>query len=174
MGFLREKSWSPYAAGAGIGALQVAAMATTKRPLGVSSAFEDAAALTARAVAPEAMDVAAYERARGEAPKIGWTAALVVGVLLGSAASARLSGDRQPPRVPEMWRRHVGSSVRGRQAAALAGGALMMFGARMGGGCTTGHGISGSMQFAASSWLFTPIMFGAAAIVTRALYGRKP
>jgi uncharacterized membrane protein YedE/YeeE len=173
MSLLREKSWSPYAVGAGIGLLEIAAILTARRPLGITSAFEDAAALAARAVAPEVMDIAAYERARGQAPRIGWETTLVAGVLAGSAISARLSGTRRPPRVPELWRRRVGGSILARRAAALAGGALMMFGARMAMGCTTGHGISGNMQFAASSWLFTPIMFGTAAAVARALFGRE-
>lgn len=173
MGFLREKSWSPYAVGAGIGLLEIAAIVTARKPLGITSAFEDAAALTARAVAPEATDIAAYERARGEAPRIGWETTLVAGVLLGSAMSARLSGARRPPPVPALWRDHMGGSGLVRHAAALAGGALMMFGARMAMGCTTGHGISGNMQFAASSWLFTPIAFGTAAAVARALFGRE-
>ena len=36
---------------------------------------------------------------------------------------------------------------------ALVGGALMAFGARMAGGCTSGHGISGTLQLAVSSWI---------------------
>lgn len=174
MGILREKSWSPYAVGAGIGLLELAAMVTAKKPLGITSAFEDAVALAAGRVAPKAMDIAAYERARGEAPRIGWETTLVTGVLLGAAMSARLSRAPRPPQVPALWRRHLGGSMLARHAAALASGALMMFGARMAMGCTTGHGISGNMQFAASSALFTPIMFGTAAAVARALFGREP
>jgi uncharacterized membrane protein YedE/YeeE len=173
MGFLRENSWSPYAVGAGIGLLEIAAIITARKPLGITSAFEDAVALAARAVAPDAMNIAAYERARGEAPRIGWETTLVTGVLVGSATSARLSGARSRTRMPELWRRHVGGSTLGRQAAALTGGALMMFGARMAMGCTTGHGISGNMQFAASSSLFTAIMFGTAGAVARAVFGRE-
>ena len=172
MEFLREKSWSPYAVGAGIGLLEIAAVLTARKPLGITSAFEDAVALTARAVAPDALNVAAYERARGGAPRVGWETTLVTGVLAGSAISARLSGARSPARMPALWRRHVGGSIRRRQAAALTGGALMMFGARLAMGCTTGHGISGNMQFAASSALFTVIMFGTAGAVARALFGR--
>ena len=36
---------------------------------------------------------------------------------------------------------------------ALAGGFLMGFGSRWAGGCTSGHGISGTLQMAVSSWL---------------------
>ena len=44
-----------------------------------------------------------------------------------------------------------------------------MFGARMAKGCTSGHGISGTSQLAASSWLFVPIFMlsGIAVFVLR-------
>ncbi len=40
-----------------------------------------------------------------------------------------------------------------RWLVALAGGLLMGFGARWAGGCTSGHGISGTMQLAVSGWV---------------------
>jgi hypothetical protein len=46
----------------------------------------------------------------------------------------------------------------------------MMFGARMAKGCTSGHGISGVMQMAGSSWLFSPVMAATAALASRALF----
>ena len=49
----------------------------------------------------------------------------------------------------------------------MAGGALLMFGARMADGCTSGHGLSGTAQGAASSWLFTPLMFGVGSLLAR-------
>ena len=37
-----------------------------------------------------------------------------------------------------------------------------MYGARLAGGCASGHGISGTLQLALSSWVFTVLMFGTA------------
>ena len=159
MGVLRKTSWSPYAVGAGIGALETVAMATAHEPLGITSPFEEAARAT---VDP-----------RGEEASVDWEWALVLGVLAGSALSRRLSGDEAPRVVPPTWERDVGSSPAVRIAAAAAGGALMMFGARMARGCTSGHGISGSMQFAASSWLFNPVMFASAAATAKALFRKR-
>jgi uncharacterized protein len=167
----RRASWGPYAVGAGIGLLETVAMATAKRPLGITSVFEQGAARVNRAIDPAS--ARRYHEAGGEEPKVGWETALVAGVLAGSALSASLSGDRRPRRVPALWRQHVGPSRAGRYLASVAGGALMMFGARMAKGCTSGHGISGSMQFAASSWAFNPIMFASGAAVARALFGRS-
>ena len=52
-----QYSRSPYAVGAGLGVLSAFAFATAKRGLGVTTAFESAAALTERAVAPRATHV---------------------------------------------------------------------------------------------------------------------
>ena len=41
----------------------------------------------------------------------------------------------------------------GRLISALLGGFLLGFGSRFASGCTSGHGISGTMQLAISSWL---------------------
>jgi uncharacterized membrane protein YedE/YeeE len=146
-------------------------MLTAKKPLGITTAFEKTAALAARKIGPESRDINHYEREEGE-PKVGWETALVAGVVMGSMLSARFSGDETPPAVPEAWRREVGPSRALRYGAAAAGGALMMFGARMAKGCTSGHGISGTMQLSASSWIFTPIIFATGAMVSRVLFGR--
>jgi len=45
------------------------------------------------------------------------------------------------------------------------GGIIMGFGARWAGGCTSGHGISGTLQLAVSSWL-AAICFFAGGILT--------
>ena len=166
------RSWSPYAAGAAIGALDTLAMATAKRPIGITTAFEHTAVLAAERLAPEATKVKRFERARGDEAKIDWEWMLVAGVAAGSALSAALSGDRPHSSMAARWRGRVSESRLARYGAAMAGGALMMFGARMAKGCTSGHGISGTMQLAASSWLFTPVMFASGALVARALYGR--
>ena len=170
---LRKKKWSPYWVGAAIGLLETAAMLTAKRPLGITTAFENTAALMVDKLTPEKSGAVADPEEKEEGPKIDWEAGLVTGVIIGSLVSARLSGDRNPPEVPEAWQKNVSDRPVIRYAAAVGGGALMMFGARMAKGCTSGHGISGTMQFAASSWLFDPVMFASGALVSRALFGRK-
>jgi uncharacterized membrane protein YedE/YeeE len=109
----------------------------------------------------------------GKSPKIGLGWMLVLGVFVGAWLSSWLSGDRTSETVPAMWRERFGGSVPLRLAAAFIAGALMMFGARLADGCTSGHGISGSLQLAVSSWVFTAVFFAAAIITSLALYGRK-
>ena len=60
----------------------------------------------------------------------------------------------------------------GRMMAAFWGGAILLYGARMAGGCTSGHGISGTLQLAVSGWVFFAAMF-AAGIGTAAVLFRK-
>jgi hypothetical protein len=58
-----------------------------------------------------------------------------------------------PLPIPPRWEAAFGADRLIRIAVALLGGILLGFGSRWGGGCTSGHGISGALQLAISSWL---------------------
>jgi hypothetical protein len=75
--------------------------------------------------------------------------------------------------VPSLWAWKFGPSLAKRMAAAFVGGAVMMFGARMAQGCTSGHGISGALQLAVSSWLFVAILFATAVATTFLIFGKE-
>ena len=173
MNLLTRRSWSPYLVGAGIGVLSWFAFATADRPLGITTAFEYTAALATRAASPPVQQSNRYFQEPENSPKIDWEWALVVGVFLGSLLSARLSGDRTRERVPDLWRRRFGPSVAKRFAGAFVGGAIMMFGARLAQGCTSGHGISGALQLAVSSWLFLAMLALSGVLAAFALYGKE-
>ena len=170
------KSWSPYAVGAGIGILSWFAFATANQPLGITTAFETTAAMTEQTVSPEAAQSNALiqkKASEGKAPKIDWEWMLVVGVFIGALLSAKLGDDRADQKVPPLWKWRFGPSVAKRFAAAFFGGALMMFGARMAQGCTSGHGISGALQLAVSSWIFAILLFVGGVATAFALYGKE-
>jgi uncharacterized protein len=170
------KSWSPYVVGAGIGILSWFVFATAHQPLGITTAFENTAAMAEQTVAPAAAEsnpLFDKNAGEGKAPKIDWEWMLVVGVFLGAWLSARLGNDRTDQKVPPLWKWRFGPSVAKRFAAAFLGGALMMFGARMAQGCTSGHGISGALQLALSSWIFVVLLFVGAVATTFALYGKE-
>lgn len=173
---LTMKSWSPYIAGAGIGLLSWFAFATADRPIGVTTAFEYSAALAEKAAVPHVEQTNEYfakKKAEGKPPKIDWEWMLVIGVFVGAMISSSLSGDRGAPVVPPLWRWRFGDSAAKRLAAAFFAGALMMFGARLAQGCTSGHGISGTMQLAVSSWIFIIVAFGIATLTVWAIYGKE-
>lgn len=168
---LRAKSWSPFAVGVGIGLLSWFCFATVGRGLGITTAFEYAAALGISGLLPEALGQNAYFRE--ENPAIDWESMLVVGVFVGSALSSWRSRDRKHATVPGLWRRRFGHSVLLRMSAAFLGGAVMMFGARLARGCTSGHGITGALQLAVSSWIFITLAFVTAALAALLMFGRR-
>jgi hypothetical protein len=173
---LSMRSWPPYAVGVGIGLLSWFAFATADHPLGITTAFEHTAALTAKAVAPGVEQTNGYfaaKAAEGKSPKVGWEWMLVLGVFVGAFLSSKLSGDRSSETAPALWRWRFGGSAAVRLAAAFLAGAVMMFGARLAGGCTSGHGISGNLQLAVSSLVFTVAFFAVATTVAFAVYGRE-
>ncbi len=86
-------------------------------------------------------------------PTIGWDWMLVAGLVAGAFISALSSGSLHVIMVPEVWARAAGESYLPRVIIALAGGILIGFGSRWAGGCTSGHGISGTLQLAVSSWI---------------------
>ena len=96
---------------------------------------------------------------------ISFISSFIIGIVFGAFISAWLSNELQVVWVPSLWAAHFGPSVAGRFFAALAGGFCVGLGARWAGGCTSGHGISGTIQLAVSSWLAV-LCFFAGGIVT--------
>lgn len=158
----RAQSWSPYAVGVGIGILSWFAFATADHGLGITTAFEYTAGMVA----------GGRDYLVSHQPKLDWEWMLVLGVFVGSFASSKLSGDRGHASVPPVWRKRFGGSVPLRMVLAFAGGFVMMLGARLARGCTSGHGITGALQLAVSSWLFITLAFATAVLVALAMYGR--
>jgi hypothetical protein len=170
------KSWPAYAVGAAIGVLSWFAFASVDRPLGVSTSFEHTAALAAQLSMPRLERTHEYfldKRAKEKPPLIDWQWMLVVGIFLGAGLSAWLSNDHPGRQVPELWRRRFGESTAKRYLGAFFGAALMIFGARLAQGCTSGHGISGTLQLSVTSWIFAGTFFTAALITAFVLFGKE-
>ena len=86
----------------------------------------------------------------------GWRLAFIAGLILAPIA-AMLAGYTVPvPTMPASW------------IVVVAAGLLVGFGARLGGGCTSGHGICGIARLSKRSIAATMIFMGAA-VVTVAL-----
>lgn len=170
------KAWSPYGVGALIGVLSWFAFASAQKPIGITTAFEYTSALLSQGVAGSSAPPQVYlaeKQKEGKSPKIDWEWMLVLGVFLGAYLSSKLSGDRTSERVPVLWQARFGPKVGPRYLAAFFGGALMMFGARLAQGCTSGHGISGALQLALSSWIFMPLIFLTGAITAYLIYRKE-
>jgi uncharacterized membrane protein YedE/YeeE len=162
--------WRPYLAGAGIGVLSWAAFAIADNPIGVTTAFSQlAGGLAIPVLGTEYVAQNSYWARYPLA--IDYGTLFLVGLVLGGLVSSLLSRSFRFETVPTVWRERFGGSVAKRFAAAFVGGAIAMYGARLAGGCTSGHGISGGLQLAVSSWLFLAVMF-ATGLVTAAVMFR--
>lgn len=159
----RAERWSPYICGLGIGLLCWLTFLLSDRPLGISTAYAKTAGMLDRLRRGDKVEQMEYYKKFP--PKIGWEWMLVVGVIIGAFISALMSGSFEFAFLHDTWRTHVGDRYVLRWFTALAGGVLMGIGARWAGGCTSGHGISGTLQLAVSSWVVVIAMF-AGAIVT--------
>ncbi|MBE0652927.1 MAG: YeeE/YedE family protein [Bacteroidales bacterium] len=71
------------------------------------------------------------------------------------------------------WIKYKGDSAMKRAAWSFLGGFLLLFGARMAGGCTSGHVISGGMQLAVSSLVFAVFVFAGLLITGKFFYRRR-
>jgi hypothetical protein len=129
MDVFRQKTWSPYVAGALAGLLLVLSVFLTGKYFGASTTFVRAAGFVEQAVAPE--KVAGMEYFLKEKVKVDWQFLFVVGVLFGAMASAWLSKEMRAVPVPPMWEGRFGPSRARRWVAAFLGGIVLMFGARL-------------------------------------------
>jgi uncharacterized membrane protein YedE/YeeE len=172
------RKWNPYLVGVGIGVLSWLSFLTMDRSLGTSSSFVHVAGLLVGLVSPSHVTGAgasAYyaKEVSEKTPMFDWQMFLVLGVFLGAWVSSRTSGDREREAVPGLWAWRFGANPALRYAAAFAFGAVMLFGARLAGGCTSGHGISGGLQFALSSWVFFATFFASGIATAFALFGSE-
>ncbi len=162
-------AWSPYLVGTLIGVLSMATFYFSDKPLGASSAYTRISGLLTRLVSPRyTKSLPLYREIE---PKVEWEMMLVVGVAIGAFVAAWTGGEFTGAWVPAIWAERFGDGVGLRLAGAFAGGAIMAFGARLAGGCTSGHGISGTMQLSVGSWIALACFFIGGAIVARVLYG---
>lgn len=151
---------NPYLAGVGLGVVLLAAFVITGHGLGASGAFATTAAGTVAAVAPEYAAAHAYfGRYAGppDGPWRDWLLFEVIGVFAGGFLSAALAGRLRPA-----VERGAGVTVRGRLAAAFAGGAVMGLGAVLARGCTSGQALTGGALLSVGSWGFLGSAFVAA------------
>jgi len=164
--------WNPYLVGIGIGVLSWLAFAVVDEPLGISTALSSVSSVCALPVM--GTEAVAKNPYWAKAP-FAWGGGMLflVGTFLGSLCSVLASGTFRWESVPAAWRERFGASPAKRLGGAFLGGVIIMYGARMAGGCTSGHGISGSLQLALSSWVFFLTLF-AFGILTAALLFRKP
>ena len=96
-----------------------------------------------------------------------WEMYFLLGALVGAFLASVISKDFKVCLIPGRWQEVKGRSKAKRIFWAFTGGFLLLLGARLAGGCTSGHILSGGMQLATSS-----LVFGAVVIVSFLITGR--
>ena len=94
--------------------------------------------------------------------------AMAAGAFLSVMARGGLSRDERT--MPEIWYMNFGDTPWRRYAVAFLGGFIVLYGARLAGGCTSGHMMSGMMQTALSGYIFAAGAFAAAVPVAMMMY----
>jgi uncharacterized protein len=161
-------AWSPYLAGAGIGALSWLTFLFSGRPIGASSSYATVAGGIGKAVAPHHTFSLPYFQ--DNPPKLNGPLVFLTAAIFGSFLAAWTGGEITNEWMHPMWVARFGDSLPLRAGVAFAGGLLMAFGARLAGGCTSGHGISGTLQLNPGSWLVVACMFGSGIATAMLLY----
>ena len=173
------KSWRPYVAGALVGLLATASVFVSTKVLGnpqylgASTTFVRSAGLIEKTVAKGHVEKNPYYQS--EKVKIDWQFMLVVGILIGAFAASMIDKSFKMESVPPVWSDRFGDKLTVRAIGAFLGGIVAMFGARLAGGCPSGHGLSGLMQLSISGFLAMAGFFGAGVVVAHLVYksGRR-
>ena len=171
---MKTYRWNPYLVGALIGVLSILTFSLVDKPIGMSTGIAQASGACALPVLGSAGVAANTYWAKKAVPAWDYGSLFVLGTLFGAFFSAVVSGSFKLESVPSVWRERFGPSVIKRMAAAFLGGVVIIFGARLADGCTSGHGISGSLQLAVSSWTFFIVMFATGAVTAFILFRHRP
>lgn len=174
MRWFEKVRWSPYIVGGLIGILAWVVFGYMDETLSVSTAFVHAAILIENWIIPDhAAELTYFKETLSKSHLIDWQFAFVLGIFPGSFLAGYLARSFNTKIVTEIWGKCFGYSRTKRFAGAFLGGIILMFGARLGGGCTSGHGISGGLMLAISSWIFILFAFITGIFVSLVLYRTK-
>ena len=161
----RDKKW--IYSGIGLALLEVLVFlkATTNRPVGASTSY------------PYVADLLTGTTGNTYFEKIStpghWEVIFLTGAFLAGLIISLVKKDFRFTLIHSRWEKYKGPSALKRVLWAFAGGFILIFGARMAGGCTSGHILSGGMQLAMSSLVFAFFVFAGLLITGRLFYKSK-
>jgi uncharacterized protein len=101
-----------------------------------------------------------------------WELIFLSGAFLSAVILSLLRKEFKFTIVHSNWEKYKGNSPAKRLVWSFIGGFTLIFGARLAGGCTSGHIISGGMQLAVSSLVFAAFVF-AGFLLTGKFFYRK-
>lgn len=146
---------------------------SVQKPLGVSTQF---AVLDGMALHEAAPDYAESHPLIGDEKyqKLGYGFWLDVGLVVGALSAAVAVRRWRPAITTVWWEANRGHSPGLRLLAGLIGGFLILLGARLAHGCTSGQFASGWAQLSLSVLPFTVGLFGLGMLTARLVYPKTP
>ena len=160
------------------------------KPIGVSTQFVILDAIVADAVNPEIItqsDDGTYtspnaylaksggKYAKNAANPLNYSFVFVLAMMAGAFVSVMARGgiSRDERKLPAIWYANYGDTPVKRYAVAFLGGFIALYGARLAGGCTSGHMMSGMMQTSLSGYIFAAGAFAAGVPVAMIMYKQE-
>jgi uncharacterized protein len=99
--------------------------------------------------------------------------AVLAGAFISGLVLSLLRKDFKFTVIHTNWAKYKGNAVSKRLAWSFIGGFILIIGARMAGGCTSGHILSGGMQLSLSSLIFAVFVFAALLNTGKYFYTQK-
>lgn len=190
MNFLLQKRWGWKASGVAL-ALSFLLAVILVKPIGVSTQFVILDGIIWDAVSPDLVVENAENKsgygspnaylnksggkyAKNIAKPINYSFIFVLAMLVGGFIAAQLSKKDDLPDVYYGEHENPYNRLNGKRfILAFVGGFLVLFGARLAGGCTSGHMMSGMMQTSLSGYLFAVGAFAVAIPTALLFYGKE-
>lgn len=160
---LRKREWGWISTGVVAGIVIIAATAQGQY-LGISGGIAALVSHTTDLFGYRLNSVAVFD------DTTAWRAAMVVGIFAGAAASALVSGSFRNVPVTPLWQAAFPSGMKSRAPAVFVGGFLIIFGALLGGGCTTGAFMAGFPTLSVGSFAMGMTFFGVGMATAFLLY----
>jgi uncharacterized protein len=168
MNWFTGAPWSPYIVGIGIGILSWFTWLISSKPIGCSTSYSRTAGMIEKLFRGKKVEEKLYYQ--DVKPEVDWQWMLVLGMILGAFISSIISNDFSWQWIPSVWSASFGDVIWIRLVVGLAGGIFLGLGSRWADGCTSGHGISGTMQMAVSGWISAISFFIGGILVAQLLY----
>jgi hypothetical protein len=187
--FIFQKQWNWFVGGLALGIMFLIAVAFVK-PIGVSTQFVILDSIIWDSVSdniivknadsksgyssPNAyLNKSGGKYAKNAANPLNYSFVFVLAMVVGGFIASRLQSvkDKEGSSIaPPVWQGRFGDSPGKRFLGAFMGGILVLIGARLAGGCTSGHMMSGMMQTSISGYLFALGAFAIAVPVAVFMY----
>ncbi|WP_088226459.1 YeeE/YedE thiosulfate transporter family protein [Desulfosporosinus sp. FKB] len=168
---MKEKTWSPWAAGFLLGVTAIASYVLVDKTIGSSGGLESIDSMLLKTFHSNLANSMYFKFQMP--PVLSFQIILFIGMLLGALVSSLWSHDFKVRMMPDqLWTQNYGPSKLKRWALIFIGGMIIEYAAGIAGGCTSGLAISGTMQLSPAGLLFIVGLFVSGIITTKLLYGR--